>query len=412
MKVAYYSPLPPERTGAADYGALLLPALRERIDVEVVRRGKLDPPRDSDVSLYHLGNSAIAHGWIADALRVRPGLVVLHDFVLNYLAVGSTLGRGDIARYLTAMQRDGGVAGRVVGTGVAAGELPVFWPGMDSDFPLNAEFLDRAVDHGVIVHSAHVEGRVRDAGFAGAIRRIPHPAWNPGDVRPEDIGGRPLIGTFGFMNPSKRLPQLFDAFVRLRPRHPEARLLLVGQEAGANVDAEVRSRRLEDAVVRVGYAEEQRLWALMAACDVCVFLRSPTMGETSGMMMRALSLGRPTVVSDLDAFAELPDEVAVRVALGEGETEALAEELDRLASDERLRARLGETARDYAAREHGVERVADAYVAAIEEAAGGQAVRDAVLADVARAAADVGVAAESSAVAELAAGLREVGIGR
>jgi glycosyltransferase involved in cell wall biosynthesis len=34
MKVAYYSPLPPSRSGIADYSALLLPALRERVDVE------------------------------------------------------------------------------------------------------------------------------------------------------------------------------------------------------------------------------------------------------------------------------------------------------------------------------------------------------------------------------------------
>ena len=34
MKVAYYSPLPPERTGIADYSALLLPELQRRLDVE------------------------------------------------------------------------------------------------------------------------------------------------------------------------------------------------------------------------------------------------------------------------------------------------------------------------------------------------------------------------------------------
>ena len=38
MKVAYYSPLPPERSGIADYSALLLPDLERRIDVSVVRR--------------------------------------------------------------------------------------------------------------------------------------------------------------------------------------------------------------------------------------------------------------------------------------------------------------------------------------------------------------------------------------
>ena len=43
VKVAYYSPMPPERSGIADYSAHLLPALRERIDVEVVKRGRTRP---------------------------------------------------------------------------------------------------------------------------------------------------------------------------------------------------------------------------------------------------------------------------------------------------------------------------------------------------------------------------------
>ena len=43
MRVAYYSPLPPERSGIADYSALLLPALERLIDVDVVRRGRTRP---------------------------------------------------------------------------------------------------------------------------------------------------------------------------------------------------------------------------------------------------------------------------------------------------------------------------------------------------------------------------------
>ena len=72
MKVSYYSPVPPERSGIADYSALLLPALRERIDVEVVRRGRKRPVRGTDLALYHVGNNPDAHGWIVDALRRRP----------------------------------------------------------------------------------------------------------------------------------------------------------------------------------------------------------------------------------------------------------------------------------------------------------------------------------------------------
>jgi hypothetical protein len=39
MRVAYYSPLPPERTGISEYSALLLPALRRLVDVELPKRG-------------------------------------------------------------------------------------------------------------------------------------------------------------------------------------------------------------------------------------------------------------------------------------------------------------------------------------------------------------------------------------
>ena len=95
MKVAYYSPLPPSRSGIADYSALLLPALRERIvEVVVAEPGKRAAAAPTS-PLYHVGNDPDAHGWIVDALRKRPGVVVLHEFVLHHLIAGITIGRGD-----------------------------------------------------------------------------------------------------------------------------------------------------------------------------------------------------------------------------------------------------------------------------------------------------------------------------
>ena len=77
---------------------MLLPALRQRMDVTVVRRGVTKWPRGTDVAMYHVGNNPDAHGWIVDALRRRRGLVVLHEFVLHHLIAGLTLGRGDLTR--------------------------------------------------------------------------------------------------------------------------------------------------------------------------------------------------------------------------------------------------------------------------------------------------------------------------
>ena len=108
----------------------------------------------------------------------------------------------------------------------------------------------------------------------------------------------------------------------------------------------------------------------MAACDACISLRSPTMGETSGSAIRALSLGRPLVVSDLGWFSELPDDVALKVPVDEDEIPALATALELLASSEPTQLAMSDAARAYAQREHDLGRVAESYAAALEEAAG------------------------------------------
>jgi len=394
MRVAYYSPMPPETSGIADYSALLLPALRERIDVEVVKHGRTKPPRGADVSLYHVGNSPEAHGWIVDALRRRAGVVVLHELVLHHLIAGLTIGRKDGPGYLAAMERDAGLPARLLAHGVLEGRVPPPWETRPEDFPLAGEILDRAT--GLIVHSRYVADGSRRLGYTGPLWRIPHPAWPAPVVEPARIDGAPVIGYFGHLNASKRIPQLLEAFTRL----PDgARLVLVGPVSPRfDLDGRLEKAGLlgHPSVLREEYVPEDRLWALMAGCDVCVSLRAPTMGETSGSAMRALSLGKPLVVSDLGWFAELPDGVARKVPVGEGEVDALVAALRDPPPASHVPA------------EHRLDHVADLYAAALEQAAGGEAVRDAVLREVARAGAEVGLSEE---VPELGSRLREVGLG-
>ena len=401
MKVAYYSPLPPSRSGVADYSALLLPALEQRIEVEIARPGRFRRPPKADVALYHVGNDPEAHGWIVEALRRRPGVVVLHELVLHHLVAGITLARGDAAGYLAAMEAEHGLAGRLLAYGVLDNRIPPLWETRPQDFPLAGEILRLA--QGLVVHSRYVEDGARAAGYDGPITRIPHPAW-PRDAPPSADGS--LIGCFGHLNESKRIPQLYAAFARLRQRRPDARLLLVGGASRRLADLEV-----PDGVAREGYVDEDRLWSLIGECDVVVSLRSPTMGETSGTVVRALSAGRPLVVSDVGWFSELPDTVAVKVAPDERETETLAVELERLLGDDDLRAAMSAAARELAATEHALERAADLYVAALEEAAGGEAVREAVTREVAEAAAEVGIGPDDPEAKELAARLREAELG-
>jgi glycosyltransferase involved in cell wall biosynthesis len=386
MKVAYYSPLPPSRSGIADYSTLLLPALRERVDVAVAEPGRRAPA--ADVSLYHLGNDPDAHGWIVDALRARPGVVVLHEYVLHHLVAGVTIGRGDGRGYLDAMERELGVAGRLLGLGVLDNLLPLLWETQPERFPLSGVYLDQAT--GLIVHSEYVGERAREAGYGGRIWRVPHPGWPHGEIQPAaDVRGEPLIGCFGFLNMNKRIPQLLEAFAWLRRARPGARLLLVGG-AGDRFDVGRRLERLglTEGVERLDYVPEERMWSLMAACDMLVNLRYPTMGETSGSVIRALSLGRPLVVSDVGWFAELPDDVVLKVPVDEHEVATLEAAFEFALEHGAV---LGANARAYVDREHDLGRVADLYVTALETAAGADAVDDAVLLRLAEAAADVGI---------------------
>jgi glycosyltransferase involved in cell wall biosynthesis len=411
VKVAYFSPMPPERSGIADYSALLLPFLRARLEVEVVQRGRKRPPRGTDVCLYHVGNNPEAHTWIVDALRRRPGVVVLHDFVLHHLVAGLTVARGDGHGYLDAMEREHGVVGRLLAHGVLDKRIPPLWENRPEDFPLAGEVLGHAT--GLVVHSRYVRDRARAAGFAGRIWLVPHPAWPVPDVGPETVPGGPVFGAFGHVNASKRVPQLLDAFARVRDEHPDALLLLVGAVApGFDLERRLQRLGLDGAgVVRHDRVDEARLWSLMAACDAVVSLRSPTMGETSGIAIRALSLGKPLVVSANGWFAELPRNLALQVAVDDDEVETLAAALELLASRPDVRAALGANAAALARRDHDVARVAELYAAACEEAAGGGPVDQAVLREVSGAAAAVGIEPASAEAAELARRLAEVELG-
>jgi glycosyltransferase involved in cell wall biosynthesis len=403
--------MPPERSGIADYSALLLPALQARCDVVTVKRGAKRPPRGADLSVYHVGNNPDAHGWIVDALRRTPGVVVLHDFVLHHLVSGITLARGDSKAYLDALERDGGLVARLLGYAVMEKRIPPLWENRPEDFPLAGEVLGLAT--GLIVHSRYVRDRARAAGYEGPIWVVPHPAFPVPSFEPAAVDGDPIFAAFGNVNASKRAPQLLDAFARARPSHPASRLLLVGAVSpGFDLDRRLQRLGLDGAgLVREGYVPEDRLWRLMAAADVHVNLRSPTMGETSGTAIRALALGKPLVVSDVGWFSELPDEVALKVPVDAHEVDTLAAALDLLASRPEVRSAMGEAARELARLEHDLDRVADLYVGAFEQAAGGGAVSDDVLGEVSRAAAEVGIEPDSAAAREIAARLGEVELG-
>ena len=272
-------------------------------------------------------------------------MVVLHDFVLHHLVAGMTVGRRDGHGYLDLMEREHGVVGRLLGHGVLDKRIPPLWESRPEDFPLATFVLEHAT--GLIVHSRYVRDRARAAGFDGPISVVPHPAWPAPTVSPERRGSGVVVGCFGVVNASKRIPELLRATADVRREHPELTLLLVGSTS-PGFDLDRRLQRLglaDDGLAREGWVDESRLWALMAGSDVLVNLRHPTMGETSGSVIRGLSLGKPLVVSDVGWFSELPGDVALKVAPDDAEVETLTAALELLVARADVREAMGAAAR-------------------------------------------------------------------
>lgn len=393
MRVAYFSPLPPMRSGIADYSAELLPHLAAHWDVELfvddgfrveeslasrfpVRGHRAFPALWEagrfDAVVYQVGNNADYHARIYEMLLRFPGIVVLHEPMLHHLVRGMTLARNDTAGYVEAMRYAYGKTGQAMARRSLDTGIPLdVW-----SYPLFERVVDASL--GLIVHNETTAERVRASRPLARIARVPHHLSVPdppdadrlAEIR-RSLGIPPeafVVASFGFITPAKRIEVSLRAFARLRRAVPDAVYLLVGEVSPHYDLAGLLKPEVSPGVVVVGRTEIDRFLLYMSAVDVAVNLRYPSAGETSGTLIRLLGLGKPVIVSNTGSFAEIPDDCCAKVDLDETEEELLAAYLLRLAKDADLRQRMGGNARRHMLAHHTLEGSANGYAAFVQEA--------------------------------------------
>ena len=178
-----------------------------------------------------------------------------------------------------------------------------------------------------------------------------------------------VVASFGFVTPHKRLEVALPAFARLRESHPRAEFVIVG-ECSPHYDFAAALERFGAGGVRVvGRTSEADFDDWMRACDVAVNLRHPTGGETSASFIRLLAFGRPTIVNQVGAFAEVPEGACLHLPLDGFEEATLVAFLRALAERPRLASAIGAQARAHALAFHGASAAAEACGGLLEEAA-------------------------------------------
>jgi len=398
MRVAFFSPLPPARSGIADYSEALISSLKRLVELEVFSSAAqaYDPAR-FDIALYHVGNNGF-HDFVYETALRHPGVVVMHESNLHHLMTDLTIKRGDWDAYVRECEFEGGSPALAFAERVRRLEVGPDYEGL----PMTRRIL--AAARGVIVHSKFMRDEMRAQGYTGPTAVIPHGAWIPQADRNgfrHKLGldeSTPLIGVFGFLKPYKRIAESLRAFRRLQRLMPNVKMILVGEpHPEFPVEAMIRSMGLSSSVRVLGFAPIEDFVGYLAACDIVLNLRFPTVGESSGTLLRSLGLGKAVMVSEVGSFQEFPDDVCLKVPVGAGEEDLIFEYLNLLVSRPEVAKALGERARDYVARECNWATVAAQYAGFMDAVVHGKDWAEPVTATVASERSAAAAAPESEA---------------
>ncbi len=387
MRIDYVSPLPPVRSGIADYSADLLPHLAQHCDLRLLhlpgqpvaedlagRWPLVEPERlgeDGRLPLYQMGNNHYHLGVYELAWR-HPGVLTLHDMVLHHFLIDRTVKGKDFDAYRRQLAADHGWIGD-------AAAMPMRWPGGSgtaAQFALPAHRSLLIRQRGVLVHSHWAAEALRDEIPKLEVRTVPMgiplgdepdastgPAFRRRYGLPED---RPILGCFGFQTPMKRTEVVIRALAE--PGLEQAHLMVAGEVAPIlELERTATEVGVGDRVHVLGFLPFEDFESAILASDVCLNLRYPTAGETSASLLRILALGRPAVVSNYAQSAELPSEGILKIPVGEGEIPALVAILTELLSEPSRLTAKGDQARRYVAREHRPRDAGAAIAAACHE---------------------------------------------
>jgi len=370
VTVGFHGPLPPARSGVADYCAALAGELRRRGSVAIL--GNKGAPKRSDVELYHLGNNRL-HAAIYRRALARPGVIVLHDAVLHHFFLGQL---GEEA-YADEFVYNYGAWHRPLARelwrarGVSGSDPRYF------DYPMLKRVVERSL--AVVVHNSaagalalrHVPGaRVVEIPHLFAPPRLPAAAEALRWRHKLGVSSAFLFGVFGYLRESKRLLQVLGAFARVHCELPQTALLIAGQFASSDLERAARPLLAAPGVLRLPYLEEREFWLAARAVDACINLRYPSAGETSGISIRLMGLGKPVLVTGGDENARLPEDAAIRIPAGPAEADSLYHHLILLRSFPMVAASLGDRAAAAIAAAHGIERVGEAYWNLLAECSG------------------------------------------
>lgn len=393
-RIAVFTPLPPLESGISDYCEDVLNAMAplcKGIDVFVDNGVEVNcpladnirifphteyPARHSDYAqtLYHVGNSMF-HAYMIPYVQKYRGVVMLHDINLNGLLYHVSINiERDERLYKKFYIED---FPEKSGEFVENQNMGFYWDHY-GDIELNGAVCNYADK--IITHSEYGRTELLCADPTRDVSVIRHYA-NKLEPRERDEMRRKynipvdafVFAAFGFISESKGIEKALKAFAQVRKKHVNAFFLLAGKtdDVMRKIIRELAVKyHFADSVRVTGFTQIEEFKDYIFLCDVCVNLRYPYRGETSGSLMRILAAGKPVIVNDIGSFAEVPDECATKIEVRTGEENifeisAIKDAFLHYLEDRDFVIEQGKAAMKYAEEELDLEKIARQYVECI-----------------------------------------------
>jgi glycosyltransferase involved in cell wall biosynthesis len=341
----------------ADYAAALLYALRQHGDVRA-------DASTADVHLYHIGNNQL-HGAIYRRAIEQSGVTVLHDAVLQHFFLGSSTE----AQYVDEFVYNYGEWHRDRGHQLWRDRAASATDERYFRYPMLRRVAERSL--AVVVHNPGAADLVRRHAADIEIVTIPHLFDAPPPLDPVSAFdfrrrlGIPLdhflFGVFGFLRESKRLLHVLEVFAEVRKANPRIGLLVAGDIISSDLERACAPLLERPGVYRVPYLSDHDFWIAASAIDACINLRVPPAGETSGIAIRMMGLGKAVILTDSPENAAFPKGTFFPVPSGVAERTALFDYICILAQDPMLGREMGRMASAHVSREHSIARVSSLF---------------------------------------------------
>ncbi len=389
-KLAYISPLPPERTGIADYSAELLRALAKHYEITAIVEQdevsdfwiqlycEIRTPRwlrenreMFDRVIYHFGNSPF-HSHMFSLLEDIPGVVVLHDFFLSAVYAFCEL-NGIFPHFWTKELYHS--------HGYLAVKERFYTPLLQDviyKYPVNLNVIQHSL--AVLTHSLYSKQLATqwyEESPGLAFHEIPFPKTLP--PKKDKVFSRKklnipqdafLVCAFGMLDSTKRNHSLLNAWKQsVLKDDPRCFLVFVGENHGGDYGKQLLdsiSTKTSDSNVRIsGWVSMEDYQHFLASADLAVQLRTLSRGETSAAVHDCLAYGIPTIVNANGSFQFLDKQSVYMVSDDFSEFE-LVEALEGLRKNEQKRCNLSYHASKMIQDKHLPSISAEKYVEEIE----------------------------------------------